>query len=65
MGVEKAIVSKMLVEGSNRRLFSVDMHTGVVRIATTASFPCRPFLNERDLSSPRELAGFRRMPGNL
>ena len=30
MGVEKAIVSKMLVEGSNRRLFTVGMNAGVV-----------------------------------
>jgi len=29
MGVEKAIVSKMLVAGSNRRLFTCDMHTGM------------------------------------
>jgi len=29
MGVEKSIVSKMLVEGSNRRIFTVDTHAGV------------------------------------
>lgn len=29
MGVEKSIVSKMLVEGSNRRLFTVDTSTGI------------------------------------
>lgn len=29
LGVEKAVVSKMLVEGSNRRLYTVDMHTGM------------------------------------
>lgn len=29
MGVEKAIVSKMLVQGSNRRLFTADMRTGM------------------------------------
>ena len=30
-GVEKPIVSKMLVEGSNRRACAVDRHAGVVR----------------------------------
>lgn len=29
MGVEKTIISKMLVAGSNRRLYSVDEHTGM------------------------------------
>jgi 20S proteasome subunit alpha 7 len=29
LGVEKAIVSKMLVEGSNRRTFALDKHAGV------------------------------------
>jgi len=29
MGVEKSIVSKMLVEGSNRRIFTVDTHAGI------------------------------------
>ena len=30
-GVEKPIVSKMLVEGSNRRAYAVDRHAGLVR----------------------------------
>ena len=30
-GVEKTILSKMLVEGSNRRTYAVDRHAGVVR----------------------------------
>ena len=29
-GVEKLIVSKMLVEGSNRRIHAVDRHAGLV-----------------------------------
>jgi 20S proteasome subunit alpha 7 len=29
-GVEKTIVSKMLVEGSNRRTYAVDRHAGIV-----------------------------------
>jgi len=29
MGVEKSIVSKMLVEGSNRRIYTVDTHAGI------------------------------------
>jgi len=29
MGVEKVIISKMLVEGSNRRIFTVDTHCGI------------------------------------
>ncbi len=32
-GVEKTIISKMLVEGSNRRTYAVDRHAGVVRVA--------------------------------
>jgi len=30
-GVEKLIVSKLLVEGSNRRIYNVDRHAGMVR----------------------------------
>jgi len=30
-GVEKLVLSKMLVKGSNRRIHSVDKHAGVVR----------------------------------
>ena len=33
-GVEKPIVSKMLVEGSNRRAYAVDRHAGVVSAAS-------------------------------
>jgi hypothetical protein len=29
-GVEKTIVSKMLVDGSNRRTYAVDRHAGIV-----------------------------------
>eukprot|EP00854_Cymbomonas_tetramitiformis_P006523 gene6523-7817_t len=28
-GVEKLVISKMLVEGSNRRIFSCDLHAGI------------------------------------
>lgn len=31
LGVEKLVVSKMLVPGSNRRIFHIDKHVGVVR----------------------------------
>jgi 20S proteasome subunit alpha 7 len=31
LAVEKLIVSKLLVEGSNRRIYNVDRHAGVVR----------------------------------
>jgi hypothetical protein len=36
-GVEKTIVSKMLVEGSNRRTYAVDRHAGVVSAAPAAA----------------------------
>jgi hypothetical protein len=29
-GVEKLIISKLLVEGSNRRIYTVDRHAGAV-----------------------------------
>ena len=32
-GVEKLIVSKLLVEGSNRRIYNVDRHAGMVSVA--------------------------------
>lgn len=31
LAVEKLILSKLLVEGSNRRIYNVDRHAGVVR----------------------------------
>ncbi len=31
MAVEKLVISKLLVEGSNRRIYNVDRHAGVVR----------------------------------
>ena len=31
-GVEKTILSKMLVEGSNKRTYALDRHAGVVRV---------------------------------
>lgn len=31
LGVEKLITSKMLVKGSNKRIFNVDFHVGMVR----------------------------------
>mmetsp|Transcript_40904 Transcript_40904/g.130680 ORF Transcript_40904/g.130680 Transcript_40904/m.130680 type:complete len:82 (-) Transcript_40904:709-954(-) len=31
LGVEKLVISKMLVEGSNRRIHTVDRHAGMVR----------------------------------
>ena len=33
-GVEKTIISKMLVEGSNRRTLPIARHAGVVRLAS-------------------------------
>ena len=30
LAVEKLIISKLLVEGSNRRIYNVDRHAGVV-----------------------------------
>lgn len=32
LGVEKLILSKMLEEGSNRRVFSIDRHIGMVKM---------------------------------
>lgn len=32
LAVEKLILSKLLVEGSNRRIYNVDRHAGVVRL---------------------------------
>ena len=40
-GVEKLVVSKMLVAGSNRRVHAVDKHAGVVRTKTFVTFPLR------------------------
>ena len=35
-GVEKTILSKMLVEGSNKRSYALDRHAGVVRMLISA-----------------------------
>lgn len=37
--VEKLIVSKLLVEGSNRRIYNVDHHVGMVRGTREAGTP--------------------------
>ena len=39
-GVEKPIVSKMLVEGSNRRAYAVDRHAGVVSAGPVVRRDC-------------------------
>ena len=31
LAVEKLVISKLLVEGSNRRIYNADRHVGVVR----------------------------------
>jgi len=36
LGVEKLVISKMLVEGSNRRIFSCDMHAGLATAGLAA-----------------------------
>ena len=33
LAVEKLVISKLLVEGSNRRIYNADRHVGVVRTA--------------------------------
>ena len=38
LGVEKLVVSKMLVEGSNRRIFNVDKHVGMVCVCACVLF---------------------------
>ncbi len=32
IGVEKLIISKMLEEGANRRIYTIDKHIGMVRM---------------------------------
>ena len=32
LGVEKMVLNKLLVEGTNRRIANVDRHVGVVRV---------------------------------
>lgn len=40
-GAEKTILSKMLVEGSNKRTYAVDRHAGVVRAAAALGLTWR------------------------
>ena len=37
--MEKLIVSKLLVEGSNRRIYNIDRHAGMVRSWMLESLP--------------------------
>lgn len=65
-GVEKLVVSKMMVQGSNRRVHTVDRHAGMVRTAWSCPRRCNclpfyHFLNKR-LFPRRELAGYLRAP---
>jgi hypothetical protein len=56
MGVEKELISKMLVEGTNRRLHNVDYHIGVVRAllfkrtAALCAAPTPHFSSCRDIA---------------
>jgi 20S proteasome subunit alpha 7 len=54
MGVEKLILSKMLVKGSNRRIQNVDLHSGLAmaglqadgrQLVNKARSECRDYLN--------------------
>lgn len=36
MGVEKTLLSKMLVPGTHRRIYAIDRHVGLVRSLTPA-----------------------------
>lgn len=38
--VEKLIVSKLLVEGSNRRIFNIDHHAGMVSCFALSNCNC-------------------------
>lgn len=40
LAVEKLILSKLLVEGSNRRIYNVDRHAGVVRLGREGNNQC-------------------------
>lgn len=55
LGVEKPVVSKMLVEGSNRRVFAVDRHAGMVRKSNESGMDRRvrwlDFTRKQDLFS--------------
>ncbi len=62
LAVEKLIISKLLVEGSNKRIYSVDKHAGLVSRAVRAAICTSPMQRAcLDPSLPMH-AGLRR-PG--